>query len=215
MADTRRDWESRAEVYAAEALAAGTPTAWFDRVYQEGRRGEVSVPWDRDEPNPLLVAWAVGRVGAGRALVVGCGLGRDAEFVGRLGYATTAFDVSDTAVTFTRERYPDSPVHYRVANLLDPPAEWSRAFDLVVESYTVQALPVTVRSLAVAQVVGFVAPGGTLLVVSAVREDGEPVRVAPPWPLTRAEIDAFATDGLTAVAVERPGGNRWRAEFRR
>lgn len=216
MTGTNWDWEDRAEQYAAEALAAGSPTAWFDRTYAAGRRGEVSVPWDKDEANPLLVEWAASRDAAGRsALVVGCGLGKDSEFVGSRGYTTTAFDVSETAVTFVRERYPDSPVHYTVADLFDPPAEWSGAFDLVVEINTVQALPVPIRERAVAQVGGFVAPGGTLLAIyGAVRVDGEPIRVAPPWPLTRAEVESFATNGLTEVSVERVG-DRWQAEFRR
>ena len=215
MATIGQNWEDRAEEYAAEALAEGTPTAWFDRIYAAGRRGEVGVPWDRDEPNPLLVEWAAGRSGTGRsALVVGCGLGKDSEFVGGLGYATTAFDVSGTAVAFVRERYPGSPVDYRVADLLDPPAGWSRAFDLVVEIFTVQALPATVREQAVSNVAGFVAPGGTLLAISGIREDGDPPRVAPPWLLTSADIESCGTGGLSAVEIARVGG-RWRAEFRR
>jgi 2-polyprenyl-3-methyl-5-hydroxy-6-metoxy-1,4-benzoquinol methylase len=73
--------------------------------------------------------------------VVGCALGADAEHVAGLGYATTAFDVAPTAVRLARERYPASPVHYVVADLLDPPEEWTRAFDLVVEIITAQSLP--------------------------------------------------------------------------
>jgi hypothetical protein len=43
----------------------------------------------------------------------------------------------------------------------------------------------------------------------------------PPWPVTRAELDAFATDGLTPQAIEvaaissEPAQRRWRAEFHR
>jgi hypothetical protein len=43
----------------------------------------------------------------------------------------------------------------------------------------------------------------------------------PPFPLTRAEVDGFATDGLTPVLLEdvvdprTPEQKRWRAEFRR
>ena len=46
-------------------------------------------------------------------------------------------------------------------------------------------------------------------------------RKCPPWPLTRAEIDAFAGDGLRQVAVEEiaapddPLLLRWRARFTR
>ena len=211
-----QDWEEQGDIFAAEALAEGRPTAWFDRLYAAGRRGDVSIPWDRTDPQQMLVEWARrGAVdGTGRtAVVVGCGLGRDAEFVAGLGYTTTGFDVADTSIRIVRERYPDSAVHYTVANLLDPPAEWTHAFDLVVESYTVQALPTSVRADAIRNVAGLVAPGGTLVVVAQPRDEDEPLPVAPPWPLTRAEIDSFGTGGLTAVSVER--GDRWVAEFRR
>jgi hypothetical protein len=57
----------------------------------------------------------------------------------------------------------------------------------------VQALPLELRRRATASVSHFVAPGGTLLVISAGRSDDEVGAVAgPPWPLNRAEIDAFA-----------------------
>ena len=75
------------------------------------------------------------------------------------------------------------------------------------------------RPAAIAAVPEFVAPGGTLLVIAAAREPGEPAD-GPPWPLTRAEIDAFVTGGLEAVRVEDVPATdefvrRWRAELRR
>jgi SAM-dependent methyltransferase len=209
--DTRR--------LSAPSLAAGDATGWFEKLYAEAATGDAEVPWDRAEPSPLLVDWFRGVTGAGRtALVVGCGLGRDAEFVAGLGFATTAFDISETAVRVARERHRGTAVDYRVADLLDPPPEWRRAFDLVVESHNVQALPRRLRDRAIASVGTLVAPGGTLLVLAAQAAADD--REGPPWPLTRAEVDAFATGGLTAVSVEEvarpddPLALRWRAEFR-
>ncbi|HEY3263006.1 MAG TPA: hypothetical protein VGJ95_22505 [Pseudonocardiaceae bacterium] len=61
------------------------------------------MPWDRTEPHPLLVKWANALAGHGRrAVVVGCGLGADAEYVAAVGYATVAFDIADTAVKLAR-----------------------------------------------------------------------------------------------------------------
>jgi SAM-dependent methyltransferase len=195
---------------AAESLAAGDPTGWFERLYASG----AGVPWDWEEPHPLLAAWAQGIDGAGRrALVVGSGLGDDAELVAAHGFATTAFDISESAVRGARERFPTSAVHYRPADLLDPPPEWREAFDLVVESLTVQSLPDPPRPRAIANVASFVAPGGTLLLIASARDDDEPAGDGPPWPLTRAEVDAF---GLQARRVERlDNGRWWRASARR
>jgi RimJ/RimL family protein N-acetyltransferase len=212
------------ELLADELIEeASDPTGWFEDLYQAAERGEAEVPWDRGAPRLLLVQWAAqqGLDGTGRrALVVGCGLGDDAEFVAGLGFDTVAFDVAPTAIRASLDRFPDSRVSYQTADLLDPPAEWDRAFDLVVESHTVQSLPEPHRARAIARVPPFVGPGGTLIVIAASRDEGEQVE-GPPWPLTRAEIDRFATDGLQPVRTERmddpadPGVRRWRAEFNR
>jgi SAM-dependent methyltransferase len=209
------DAEVQAGRLAAESLAEGDPTGWFERLYVASSTGGVPVPWDREAPHPLLADWAEGRTFAGgRALVVGSGLGEDAEFVARLGFATTAFDISATAIGGARARFPDTDVDYRVADLLAPPVEWAGAFDLVVESYTVQALPEALRAAATAGVTSFVAPGGTLLVIAAAREAGTPAD-GPPWPLTPAQLEAFGARDLDPVRIERDEDERWRAEFRR
>ncbi|MFI1991894.1 class I SAM-dependent methyltransferase [Actinoplanes sp. NPDC020271] len=204
---------------AAESLAAGDATGWFERLYAEARDGRATVPWDVPDASVNLREFEL-PPGDGRpALVVGCGNGRDAEHLAALGYAVTAFDISATAVALARERHPGSSVDYRVADLLDPPPQWQRAFGLVLESNNVQALPTALRARAIAGVGEFVAPGGTLLVLAAAATDtpGE----GPPWPLSRAEIDAFAGPGLRQVSVEELPGRgsrllvRWRAVFRR
>jgi SAM-dependent methyltransferase len=199
------------------------PTGWFEPLYAAAEAGEAVVPWDRGGPSPLLVEWTAEREldGRGRrAMVVGCGLGDDAEHVAALGFETVAFDIAPTAIGGARRRFPDSSVEYVVADLLDPPAEWRSAFHFVVESITVQALPDPPRPAATANVSSLVAPGGTLLVLAAAREQHEPAN-GPPWPLVRAEVEAFATGGVEAVRIEDlrgmpdPWERRWRAELRR
>jgi SAM-dependent methyltransferase len=225
-----RELADRLEAYRQELvdeharrLAADDPIGWFERLYAAAAVGEAVVPWDRGAPHRLLVEWvrATGLRGDGRrALVVGSGLGEDAELIARLGFDTTAFDISPTAIETTRERFPQSRVRYLTADLLDPPADWHQAFDLVVESLTVQSMPNPHRAQAIPRVASLLAPGGTLLVIATGRDEG-PEPSGPPWPLTRTEIDAFATDGMEAVRVEAlrdaddPGIFRWRAEFRR
>jgi SAM-dependent methyltransferase len=200
---------------AADSVDKGDPTGWFERLYAAAEDGHAIVPWDREEPQEAIADW-LGRQARGdrrRALVVGCGLGRDAELVAAHGFATTAFDISPTAIEMARRRHPRSVVDYVTADVLDLPVAWRQAYDLVVESITVQSLPPALHPAASAHIGRCVAPGGTLLVVSAIGAEGEEVD-GPPWPLTRREIDGFAVDGLTAVAVERRT-DRWVAEFRR
>ncbi len=206
----------------ASSLAAEDPTGWFEKMYASAARGEVQMPWDRPFPAVPLVGWfEAGSTDqhGGRALVVGCGYGRDAEYVASRGLVTVAFDISETAVHTAIERNPASAVEYVSADLLNPPAEWHHAFDFVLESITVQSLPIAVHATASAAVSDFVAPGGTLLVISYAREATEEAS-GPPWPLTRSEVEAFATGGVELVQVEAlqaqsPWDRQWRAEFRR
>jgi SAM-dependent methyltransferase len=213
-----RDWDVRAGELSAEAISEGEPTAWFDRLYSAADAGEVSMPWDRDEPHPLLREWtdASDLTGEGkRAVVVGCGLGADAEHLSRLGYATTGFDIAPTAVRLARERHPDTSVDYRVADLLDLPTEWRRSFDMVVEVFTIQALPDPPRAAAIGAVADLVAPGGTLLAIAFRHVGGEDVDAGPPFALTREVMDSLAVDGLGVVRAEELDGPRWRVEYRR
>jgi SAM-dependent methyltransferase len=211
---TEADPDEHARRLAAHSIAADNPTGWFERLYTEAEQGTAVVPWDRAAPMQLLVEWAQGLDGTGRrALVVGCGLGMDAEFVAGLGFDTVAFDISETAVRTARARFPDSTVHYVAANLLDPPADWRAAFDLVVESLTVQSMPASLREAATVHVGRMVAPGGTLLVIANAYDENNRYE-GPPWPLTRQQVEAFAADGLRLDKLEQPNG-RWRAELSR
>jgi SAM-dependent methyltransferase len=219
---TAIDPEEHARRLATESLAADDVTGWFERLYHEAGRGAAVVPWDRGGPHPLLGQWAQGQpAGArGRALVVGAGLGSDAELIAGLGFTTVAFDVSPSAVRSARERFPQSPVDYTVADLLDPPPQWRGAFDLVVEVLTVQSMPRSTRAAATGNVTSFVAPGGRLVVIAAAQVDAD-VAAGPPWPLTREEIDAFAAGPVRPVSVSLqpnpndPGSQRWLAQFQR
>jgi SAM-dependent methyltransferase len=196
-------------------VTADDPTGWFERLYAAAAEGAAEVPWERGGPHPLLAEWARGRDGAGRrALVVGAGLGDDAELLAAAGFDTVAFDISPTAVRTARERFPRSGVTYRTADLLDPPAEWREAFDLVAEAITVQSLPLSLRDRAIDAIASTVAPGGTLIVVSGIH-DGDGPREGPPWELTREELDRFErTLRPVEVGVARIGDNaRWRGEY--
>jgi SAM-dependent methyltransferase len=221
MTDDERMLETRR--LAAAGRDDDDPTAWFERLYSAANQGAATVPWDRGGPHPMLASWVTAHPvdGAGRrALVVGCGLGDDAELIGSMGFDTVAFDISPTAVATAQGRYPASPVAYLVRSLFDLPGEWIGGFDFVFESQTVQSMPESKRAEATAAVQSAVAPGGQLLVIAAAREPDEPDD-GPPWPLTRADIDAFVGPDLHPVDIEHlvgPAGPTmwvWRALFER
>ena len=162
--------------------------------------------------------WAEARAldGSGLgAMVVGCGFGADAEYLSSLGFDVTAFDVAPTAVRAAQERHPGSAVHYVAADLLEFPAAWGEAFAFVFDALTVQSLPDSVRPQAIRNVGRLVAPRGTLLAIASARDEADGPVDGPPWPLTRAEVESFASGGVETVRIEQLPGPRWRAEFRR
>lgn len=220
MTDSPPEDQIRPPMAGATSLAEAT--GWFEPLYAAAARGETTVPWDRHAPHQILTEWMRRRQLAGdgqRAIVVGCGHGDDAALVASTGYRTTAFDISASAIRAARERYPDAPIEFVTADLFHLPEAWIRAFDLVVESQTVQALPPSLREEVIAHVVNLVAAGGTLI-VQAVAAGDDGAREGPPWPLTRADIDRFAArlDPIDISWIPTPGQpafHRWRAEFRR
>jgi SAM-dependent methyltransferase len=216
---TAQDPDADVRRLSGEAAHDGDPTSWFERLYSDAAQGQAIVPWDRRAPHPLLVEWVERQPAtSGLTLVVGSGLGDDAAFLAAHGYRVIAFDISRSAIESARRRFPTSPVDFRVADLLNPPAEWSQHFDLVVETYTTQSLPVRLRPTVVLHVGRFVAPGGQLVVLAVARDVGEAVD-GPPWPLSRADIESFAVEGLEVLSLEEirdpPGTHHWRAVFSR
>jgi len=190
---------------ALKHLAAGDATGWFEKLYAQSGGDATSIPWADLKPNPNLLAWLDRKQPkpmSGRALVVGCGLGDDAQELARRGLAVTAFDISATAIDWCRKRFPDSTVRYQQADLLSPPTDFRNAFDFVFESYTLQALPPDLLPRTIANVARFVAPRGRLLIVCRGREASDPLN-GPPWPLTREDLRAFTREhGLTERSFE-------------
>ena len=204
---------------AADSIARGEPTGWFETLYAAAEQGTTTVPWADFAPNPRVVSALAGLPGGGRVLVVGCGLGDDAEHVASLGFTTVAFDVSPTAIAAARRRFPRSTVEYMTADLLSPPRAWAGAFDLVVEVFTLQVLTGAARRTAFARLARLVAPGGRLLVIGGARDQHEDPGELP-WPLTRAEIESFHEYGLVKQSIVdflddegRGPVRRWRAWF--
>jgi SAM-dependent methyltransferase len=200
------------------------PDGFFEKLYAAARDGQAVVPWDRAEPTQVLVEWATRRLTPGDdrpALVVGCGYGRDAEYVASFGYRVTAFDISESAIREAKARHPGTAVRYVTADLLAPPPAWFDGFDLVVECMTVQSLPVPSHPTGIRNVGRMVRPGGTLIVVAGTQTPLNRDRPGPPWLLRRDEIEAFAAAGLDPLTIEEipdqndPAIHRWRAEFHR
>lgn len=189
----------------------GSDEIGFEEIYARAGPDFAAIPWAALAPHPALVQWldrqppTPGHVGHA-VLVIGCGLGDDAEEASRRGYRVTAFDLSPTAINRCRQRFPGSAVDYQVADLLALPGRWNSVFDLVVEIRTLQSLPSSQRAQAASGIAWTVRPGGQVFVRCLARDDDEP-QTSRPWPLSRRELQAFTDAGLHQVELlDQPAG---------
>lgn len=189
------------EQLANEALEKSEPSAWFEVLYASAKGDAAQVPWAKLTPHPYLQDWLHTHQLSGEgktALVIGCGLGDDAEALAQQGFAVTAFDISPTAIAWCQQRFPHSTVNYVVADLLAIPAQWDSGFDFVFECRNIQALPLTVRPAVISAVASMVAVGGRLLMITRFQET-EAAPSGPPWPLSDSELLQLANWGLQPV----------------
>ena len=196
-----QELQQKVKQLATEAIESSQPSAWFEVLYADAGGDASQVPWAKLAPHPYLKEWLSLRQPEGKghsALVIGCGLGDDAQALSELDFQVTAFDISPTAIAWCKQRFPDSTVNYAIADLLTLPPQWQNTFDLVIESRNIQALPLNVRSQAIESVGSMVASMGTLLVITRFREQEAPPS-GPPWPLSASELAQFSQMGLQEI----------------
>ena len=181
------------------------PLGWFEVLYRGAEGDHNNVFWADLEPNPYLVNWLKQNKSnsfSNKAIVIGCGVGDDAESLSSFGYEVTAFDISQEAIALCKNRYPDTKVDYLVADLFDYPNEWKGKFDVVYECNTIQVLPGKYRLYARDAMISLIAYQGVILVSCRSRKTGE-LEDAIPLPLDRKEIDGFRQTGkLQEVSFE-------------
>lgn len=131
----------------------------FDQPYWERHWGEHG-PMASAPANPYL-ARELADLAPGTALDAGCGAGAEAIWLASAGWDVTAVDISATALARAAERASGTPgIAWVQADLSawTPPA----SYDVVTTHYAHPAMP---QLDFYERVAGWVAPGGTLLVV--------------------------------------------------
>lgn len=205
--DIANDLEKRRErvrEIQTEFAERGDALGWFDALYKEAAGNNEVIPWADLEPNLYFRQWAEANKlkGDGRkALVVGCGLGDDAKYLLDLGFKVTAFDISPTAIEWAKRLHAETDIVFEVMDLFEPFRSWLGAFDLVLEIYTIQPLPLEMRPRVIDALSQFVAKDGELVVVTRGRED-DVVPDQVPWPLSRKDLSRFETNGLVQRGLE-------------
>lgn len=216
MKDSKLDTEAYAAARLASRQAAnelqdrfeseGKPFGWFEALYARADGERAAIPWADAAPRFKLEAWlSQSGLVAGHAADIGCGLGDNAKILSAQGWTVTAFDLSGTAISWARKRmadqFPAASIEFHTADLFDLPSIWRGAFELVHETYNLQALPRDKVADATRHIATLAAPGGTVVVITRARDRDE-VPDGPPWPLSRDDLDGFCQAGLDEIQFE-------------
>jgi ubiquinone/menaquinone biosynthesis C-methylase UbiE len=204
-------------------LEQNNPTGWFEELYARAKGDAALIPWADLTINPNLADWLAQnklQEKGKKALVVGCGLGDDAEALSNLDYQVTAFDISPSAISWCQQRFLQTLVNYVVADALKLETTWLNRFDFILESYTLQALPEFLRQQIMSNLAQYLAPGGMLLIICRGRDLQEDAGVSPPWALTKEELSFLEQLGLEKLSLddyfdrENPPVRRFRIQYR-
>ena len=157
-------------------MMAQIQRAFLTHLYRKAARPE-QLPWHSEKP-PELLELAVSTEPKGRALDVGCGSGVFALWLAQRGYHVTAVDFMADAARMTRERVRGVTPEVEVVHdsVLDfAPRE---RFDLVLDRGCLHTLDPSVRSRYRDQLLRWLKPGGSYVLVHLGRRhaaDGRPV----------------------------------------
>ena len=148
----------------------------FDKDFWEGRWAPDSTggpaSMSENPPHPYLAA-ELRDLGPGAALDAGCGAGAEAVWLAERGWRVTAADISSEALRRAAARIEHAGLSDRVELVEADLGTWSPAvgFDLVTTHYAHPSMP---QLDFYERLAGWVAPGGTLLVVGHLSAHGGP-----------------------------------------
>jgi SAM-dependent methyltransferase len=177
-----------------------------DPAFWEGLYARQGDRWELGRPAPPLAAYFATRPRApGRRVAVpGCGRGHDARFLARQGYHVWGFDFAAPAIHEARAlaaREPGLEVVFEQRDVFGLAAAYPAAFDGVWEYTSFCAIDPGRRAEYVRTIRGLVQPDGWLLACFFPVREGTG---GPPFPATRAEIEALWTPHFDFVEASAP-----------
>ncbi|GAB2975737.1 class I SAM-dependent methyltransferase [Saccharothrix stipae] len=180
-------------------MAHGFDKEFWEQHWQQGSGGGPA-SMAGNPPNPYL-ARETGELAPGTALDAGCGAGAEAIWLASHGWRVTAVDISAEALARAAERAAASGASERLRWVEADLGVWhpGTEFDLVTTHY---AHPATSQLEFYDRIAGWVAPGGTLLIVGHLHTPGgghhPPAEASATAEAITARLDGTAWEVVTA-----------------
>lgn len=181
-------------------------------VEMTSRYAEQRLPWDAELPPPEVID-VVKTLPPGRALDLGCGLGRACVYLARHGWQCDGIDFVEQAIVTARQRAERAGVSDQIAFHVASVADLDflqPAYDLIIDVGCLHAQNAEVQIKYAQHATRLLKPGGCLLLFAHVRNEADP---ADGHGITAAQIQELFQPGFATERVERGsttvGGDTW------
>lgn len=150
--------DANQHVGPAEGDAPAFDKDFWEEHWDDPERGGAAAP-----PNPYVTSETRGLT-PGRALDAGCGIGTEVLALAATGWEVTGVDLSERAIATARERAAAAGASERTGWIAADLTAWEPELplDLVMTNYAHASIP---QLDLYRRIAGWVAPGGTLLIV--------------------------------------------------
>ena len=194
-----------------------SPSQRYPRFAERYDAGDV--PWDHADPPPEVLE-LVPTLPAGRALDLGCGYGRAALFMARLGWTVDGVDFVARAIEIARERAVVAGLAGRVQYHHGDVADLSfltGTFDFALDVGTFHSLDRGALEAYASGLARLLRPGAPYLVFVHLGPAAPDETDGPPWVGEATLVDLFADGftldhaehGVTEIAGRPPRPSAW------
>jgi len=137
--------------------------ALIEKFYQETPLEKI--PWNKTQAEFFIELLNSAKLGSGKALDLGCGVGTKSVLLARKGFKVTGVDIAPTAIRHAEEKTKKEKLHIKffVANASDLSFLGDEKFDLVLDWANLHGIPKTKRRRYIREIAKHCKKGGRLL----------------------------------------------------
>jgi len=120
-------------------------TNLFENYYQKTPLGKI--PWNKTQADYFQKLLDAGKLGSGKALDLGCGVGTKSIALAKKGFKVTGIDIAPTAIQHARNKARKTGVDIKfiAANATNPSFLKNEKFDFVLDWACLHCIPKTKR----------------------------------------------------------------------
>jgi len=174
---------------------------FFNGIYKNANESYSNIPWATLDGNIYLKEYLENekQTTNKKALVIGCGLGDDANLLFLHGYIVDAIDISQNAINLAKKRFPNTDINFMVQDIFNLPDFMKNNYDFIYEGLTIQSINPKFREEIIKTISNLNNTNGKLLVYTNIQNDNTSLG-GPPWPLYKSELELFNVNRYETIS---------------